>query len=186
MQYYISIGFPNSYHYSLFRRLNENGTLVNRASSEFNAEIESRPWINKISREDAASLELQAWPNTVKNGEKVTVLWSGVTNPKGNDFIAYYCPYYDSINHYMDYFWARDAEGWEKGYAHYDVTIYNMREPCLFRFYRDSKNSFVLAATSNKIYFADGGPYAPLQGHIALTNEPTEMRVMWTSGEGKL
>ena len=41
---------------------------------------------------------------------------------------------------------------------------------------------YVLTATSNLLNFANGGSQAPLQGHIAMTNKASEMRVMWVSG----
>ena len=166
-----------------FQRLDEHGNLIDRASPDFNAEIESKPRINRISREDAASIRLETWPVAVKNGEKLTIIWTGVKNPQPKDYIAHYCPYYDDDNHYLDYVTVKDVPGWENGTGHYDLTVYNMRETCIFKFYREKNESYVLAAISNKVYFADGGPYAPLQGHIAMTNVPTEMRVMWTSGE---
>lgn len=127
---------------------------------------------------------MEAWPKTVINGEKVTVLWTGVNNPTPKDLITYYCPFYDDINHYLDYFHVSSSLSWHEGFGHHSVKLYNMRTPCVFRLFRAQENSYVLAATSNKVYFADGGPYAPLQGHIAMTSKPTEMRVMWTSGEG--
>jgi len=30
-----------------------------------------------------------------------------------------------------------------------------------------------------------GGSDIPLQGHLALTGDPTEMRIMWVSGTGR-
>ena len=32
----------------------------------------------------------------------------------------------------------------------------------------------------------EGGAEIPLQGHLSLTGDPTEMRVMWVSGTSKL
>ena len=32
----------------------------------------------------------------------------------------------------------------------------------------------------------EGGPEMPLQIHLALTGDPTQMRVMWNSGTGKI
>lgn len=38
-----------------------------------------------------------------------------------------------------------------------------------------------LIAVSNKVSF-EGGKNMPLQGHLALTNDATQMRVSWTTG----
>ena len=53
-----------------------------------------------------------------------------------------------------------------------------MRTNCEFRYYEDT---YIHVATSTPLAFK-GGIYAPLQGHLAVTGEPTEMRVMWVSG----
>ena len=58
--------------------------------------------------------------------------------------------------------------------------MYNMRTSCEFRYYH---KSYIHIATSNVLKFK-GGIYAPLQGHLALTGDPTQMRVMWVSGTG--
>ena len=58
-----------------------------------------------------------------------------------------------------------------------------MRETCVFKYYRRNGTAKILAALSNRLDFADGGREAPLHGHIALTTKPTEMRVMWVSGQ---
>lgn len=171
-----------------FWRRHENGTLVDRSSPNFYAEIKDIPVVTNILTNDATNVKLQAWPDSVKNGEKLTVLWSHHTNRQSKDFIAFYCPYYDNLNHYLDWFYISSIPGYEKGYGHAEHHVYNMRAPCVYRLFRQvwkTKTTYYysLAATSNLVKFADGGPYAPTQGHISLTNNPTEMRVMWVSAE---
>jgi hypothetical protein len=39
--------------------------------------------------------------------------------------------------------------------------------------------------TRSNIVMFEGGPEQPLQIHLALTGDPTEMRVMWVSGTGE-
>ena len=58
-----------------------------------------------------------------------------------------------------------------------------MRVNCGFRYYRAGKIA-KLVAISNEVSFKDGGPLAPLQGHISSTGNADEMRVMWVSGKG--
>ena len=43
-----------------------------------------------------------------------------------------------------------------------------------FRFFRNGTNFPVLASVSNLVTFEN--PKAPLQGHLAVTGDPTEMR----------
>ena len=74
---------------------------------------------------------------------------------------------------------------WRTGLGNHTVTVFNMRTQCIFRYYRAGASYSQLVTESEKLSFADGGSFAPLQGHIAMTKRPTEMRVMWVSGEGK-
>ena len=60
------------------------------------------------------------------------------------------------------------------------VTVFNMRTSCEFRYYQERS---IHVATSNVLEFK-GGVYAPLHGHLTLTGDPTQMRVMWVSGTG--
>ena len=53
-----------------------------------------------------------------------------------------------------------------------------MRDSCDFKLYRKVNKTYVLSATTNLLNFDNGGPQAPLQGHIAMTTKPTEMRWM--------
>ena len=167
---------------SFFGIRHPNGTYVDVDGPAY-TEINNQPWIN-AAPDDASSIKLEVWPSTVKSGELVTVLWQGVKDPQEKDYIAYYCPFYDAVpRHYIDYFYVGYATGWQKGYGHYQVRVYNMRQSCVFKYYRRTPKANVLSATSNKLDFADGGPEAPTHGHIAMTNDPTQMRVMWVSGE---
>ena len=58
-----------------------------------------------------------------------------------------------------------------------------MRSDCIFKYYRSTAFNSQLVVSSEKLTFV-GGSAAPLQGHIAMTEQPTEMRVLWNSGEG--
>ena len=156
--------------------------MVDRASPKYGEDIK-QTYINRISRFDV-DVSLRAWPHILKNGEKVTMLWEGISNPKAKDFIAYYCPVYGDPSHHLDYITVDHSPTWQKGYGHITVTLYNMRTTCVFKYYRAGNSYNQLAGTSNEISFSDGGTEAPLQGHIAMTGLSTEMRVMWTSGEG--
>ena len=123
-------------------------------------------------------------PTVVKNAGDVTVIWNGVSNPQEKDFIAFYCPVYDNPTHYLDHFYVSSSSTWKKGYGNHTVVVFNMRSTCIFKYYRAGSSYSQLVAESDELSFSDGGPVAPLQGHISVTTKPTEMRVMWVSGEG--
>ena len=177
--------FPQHFiHFAFyFRKTYHDGSLVDRSSPEYDSDLK-RPFINHISRTDAASASINLYPTVVKNGGEVTVSWNGVTAPNEKDFIAFYCPFYDNPTHYLDYFYVTESGTWNKGYGNYSVVAFNMRNQCVFKYFRAGSSYSQLVAESEKLSFADGGPVAPLQGHIAMTKRPSEMRVMWVSGEG--
>ena len=131
-------------------------------------------------RAEYEAVSLKVWPEVIENGGRVTVLWSNIPSPQSTDIVGYYCPFDDKATHPLDYLPVTSSETWKKGYGHIFVKLYNMRAECGFRYYSNHK----LVASSNKVVFNNGGPNAPLQGHIAMTNNPTEMRIMWNSAEG--
>jgi len=161
-----------------FRRVDKFGAIIDRKSSAFDDEIK-KPLKQKISREDAVA-SLKVWPNRAKNGQKVTVLWSNVPTPNAKDYIAFYCPYDDNPTHYLDYFYVSESKTYAEGYGHHQVTVYNMRSQCVFKYYRSVSHYSQMVAKSELLIFET---MEPLQRHIALTNDPTQMRVMWNSGE---
>ena len=164
----------------LFRR-KINGRLIDARLPEFDKDIR-KPLIQDVLPEDRHSA-VQLWPNPVKNGGLVTVMWKNIKSPSEKDFIAYYCPFDDSPNHYLDIIHVKESLTWKQGYGHYEVQVFNMRSECIFKYYRGKTSSSQLVATSDKLSF-EGGATTPLQGHIAMTEQPTEMRIMWNSGEG--
>ena len=169
-------------YFSFSRRLDKDGTVIDRSKSSYDEDIKT-PFITHISRNDAASASINLYPTVVRNGGEVMVNWKGVVTPNEKDFIAFYCPYYDNPSHYLDYFYVTVSGTWKNGTGNHTVTAFNMRSECVFKYYRAGSSQLV--AVSEKLSFADGGPVAPLQGHIALTKRPSEMRVMWVSGEGQ-
>ena len=158
-----------------------NGRLVDARLPEFDKDIK-KPLIQDVHPEDRESA-LLLWPNPVENGAMITVMWKNIKSPSETDFIAYYCPFDDNPNHYLDIIYIKESLTWKQGYGHYKVQVFNMRSECIFKYYRDTTTSSQLVATSDKLSFV-GGAATPLQGHIAMTEQPTEMRVMWNSGEG--
>ena len=166
-----------------FRRMDRNGHLIDRESPEYGQDIHF-PIIEEISRYDKSHAVLKVKPLIVKNGEIVTVSWGGVWKPTAKDWIALLCPRMEKIKYKLDHFFVDVSPTWHKGYGSHNVHVFNMRENCEFRYFRNDKHSSRLVARSNKIGF-EFGALAPLQGRIALTGNPTEMRVMWTAAKCK-
>ena len=165
-----------------FRRQDKNGKLINSQGSEYGQDI-SLPIDEEISESDLQTAALKVHPFAVKNGDMVTVSWSGISNPSGNDWIAIICPWNDKIERRLDHFYVSSCPTWKLGYGSQKVHVYNMRSQCEFRYFRNNANS-KLVAVSNILGFQFGAK-APLQGRIALTGNPTEMRVMWTAAKSE-
>lgn len=175
----LSPGTESKKHHAVptyFKRINPDGTVVDAGDPQTRVKF-THP-IRKYFTPDAS---LTVSPSLVENGATVNVSWSGISLPSETDFIAFYCPENDQADHYLDYFYVTDSASYASGYGWTQVTVYNMRANCEFRYYQ---KSYVHVATSNLLQFK-GGIYAPLQGHIALTGDPSQMRVMWVSGTGK-
>ena len=167
---------------SYFRWTDKDGNFVDRASPEYDSKI-PQPMVIRISKLDAETASLKVTPLVVDNEGTITVSWSGVQGPVKKDFIALYCPKDDKPQHYLDYFFVSSKSStWSKGYGSVQLTVYNMRTQCQFMYYRANEYS-QLVAKSNELQFT-GGPAQPLQGRLALTGNPSQMRVMWTSAEG--
>lgn len=164
-----------------FLRVHPNGSYVdqNHPSTRLTFLDNAREVPTKVSQPEAT---LKVSPSLIANGEMVNVSWSGVTSPNVNDTVVLYCPPDDKPSRYLDYIRVKDYPTYTKGYGSFQVHLYNMRSDCQFRYYRPGT---VLVALSTVVMFK-GGPEEPLQGHIALTSNPSEMRVMWVSGASML
>ena len=73
-----------------------------------------------------------------------------------------------------------ESPTYAEGYGSLQFVLHNLRTDCEFRYYQNSTYTTLLAV-SNKVTFR-GGKSEPLQGHLALTEDPTQMRVSWTTG----
>lgn len=159
-----------------FKRIHKNGSLVDVNNPQNRLHF-GKPILEHFS----SGTTLIVTPSYVENGATVNVSWDGIPKASYTDFIALYCPKDEISSEYLDYFYVTESSTYASGYGWYTVAVYNMRTTCEFRYYQES---YIHVATSNELKFK-GGIYAPLQGHIALTGDPTQMRVMWVSGTGK-
>ncbi len=164
-----------------FRRQNKDGSLINSQGPNF-AEGISRPIIDEISASDLKSASLKVHPFVVENGATVTVSWSGISNPTEKDWIAILCPWNDKSELRLDHFFVSSSPTWKEGHGSQEVHVFNLRSQCEFRYFRN-KGESRLVARSNVLGF-EMGEKASLQGRIALTGDPSQMRVMWTAAKG--
>ena len=148
-------------------------------------QIKLRPSSKLLNFGHNSDATLTVGPIPVENAQFAKVIWKGVQNPNAKDFIALYCPETSKENDYLDFFNVDKSPTFSQGYGNHSVQIYNIRTNCEMRYFRNiSKDHQELVTKSNVITF-QGGPKMPLQIHLALTGDPTQMRVMWVSGTGE-
>ena len=166
-----------------FSRKGENGELIDATDPLTRLKMNVYHTDNS---QTVLTASLQARPGIVKNGHNVTVAWNGIESAKADDFIALYCPENAKDSDYIDYFSVTESPTYKQGSGEHSVQLTNLRTNCQFRYF---KYVWIfhqeLVAISNTVMF-EGGPEMPLQIHLALTGDPTEMRVMWVSGTGKI
>ena len=128
-----------------------------------------------------ASLRAEPW--LTDNGATVTVSWENIPSPSISepfDWVGFYCPSGADGSAYLDYSFVGESPTHAEGRGSLKFVLYNLRTDCEFRYYKNSTLTTLLAV-SNKVNFR-GGKSEPLQGHLALTEDPTQMRVSWTTG----
>ena len=165
-----------------FHRVNSKGELIDASSRDFQLSIQNFSHALDINQR---ALLLKAYPATIGNGDLVEISWFGITRPLESDFVALYCPPEGSFHSYLDYLFVNETGlTYKEGYGAFQVALYNLRVSCEFRYIKFNGKSAKLVARSNVVEFK-GSTTAPLQGHLALTESASEMRVMWTSGTSK-
>lgn len=124
-----------------------------------------------------ATITLHAAGPLKGGGQNVQVSWSGMPASEGGHWIGIFSPPPEDYSkalptkyHQID---AKLSEG------HRTVWLLNQRAPTVAVFFRGGLTSPVVVAVSNHVEFES---YAePTQLHLALTRDPAEMRVSWTS-----
>lgn len=182
---FLNIGGKHDLVPTYFGRKHENGSYID-------ASIKSN-WLRIVRKEKllqssvTSDVSLNVMPSIVQNSQYVNVSWKGIQNATCDDIIALYCPEVSHDNEYLDFFVVGESSTYAYGHGEHTVRLYNVRTNCEMRYFRRQNVSVgyqEFLAKSNIILF-EGGPEKPLQIHLALTGNPTEMRVMWVSGTGK-
>ena len=143
------------------------------------------PELLVVDSAHSSGASLRADPSLVEGGARgeVTVSWENVPDPSKRapyDWIGLYCPSDVDSHAYLDYWSVSESSTYSKGYGSATFTLYNMRVDCEFRYFGNDTYTELLAI-SNKVSFVNGRE-TPLQGHLALTGDATQMRVHWTTG----
>lgn len=148
-------------------------------------------WQPRVVRDRTSQLStflsLTVQPALLPNGGVATVRWDGSGSEVSLDVLALYCPPDAPLQRFIDFWWLKRGDlhcptctGKTGGVR---LALYNVREACQFRLLSAAPGSHQsdLLAVSNRVEFV-GGSHAPLHAHLALTSNPTQMRVQWTSG----
>ena len=117
----------------------------------------------------------------------MTVSWENIPSPSISepfDWVGLYCPSGADGRAYLDYSFVGESPTHAEGRGSLKFVLYNLRTDCEFRYYQNSTLTTLLAV-SNKVNFR-GGKSDPLQSHLALTEDPTQMRVSWTTGNSTI
>ena len=179
-------------HLAIFRKLRIEYILEHSKEAGV-AEISDKPYWRWSpvavvdSRERYGNAALSVVPAVVENGNSVTLEWKNIpdvserSKADKSDWIGLFCPSSSPSNRYIDYWSVSELVGDNPtSNGRVNLILYNVRTDCQFRYF--TNDSYVeLVAISNKVSFVDGAE-APLHIHLALTGDPSEMRLQWTTG----
>ena len=181
-----------TYHYPLYSHLRIQ--VIGDLSHGSQGLMQSAYWHQLVGpgavvvdRRGSSGARLSVEPPLLENGGRAVVSWSGVPvtpgpgQPGRKDWVGVYCPASASPAAYLDYWWANRSQTYARGHGSTEVTLYNLRSECQFRYYSSSAAGTELLAAGDVAFV--GGATAPLHAHLALAGRPTEMRVQWTSGD---
>eukprot|EP00736_Rhodelphis_marinus_P011284 Rmarinus@m.27937 len=148
------------------------GRLNSDGSWDQTVALESRLFMDMIQEEAVLTVSPEVLQ---KSGDSVSISWSHVDGAASNDWIAIYMEPYSKDQDYLDYIWANGEPSGEV-----TVPITNLRADLHFRYFQYvGDDAYGKVTVSNTLRFADNNE--PLQGHLALTGNPTEMTVSFTS-----
>lgn len=110
-------------------------------------------------------------------GQNVQVSWSGMTAGEAGHWIGIFSPPPANFSKALPTKYHTIDPKASSGRR--TVWLLNQRAPTVAVFFRGGLNTPIVVAMSNQVEFAS---YAePMHLHLALTRDPAEMRVSWTS-----
>eukprot|EP00732_Lithocolla_globosa_P001308 Lithocolla_globosa_v1_NODE_625_length_3568_cov_66.349274.p1 type:complete len:594 gc:universal NODE_625_length_3568_cov_66.349274:1884-103(-) len=129
---------------------------------------------------------LSASPDVLQHsGDTVRVSWNDISRASDADWVGVYMGADMPDSEYLDYFYVTEAAEWGSGRGTVEWALVNLRTQMQFRYFQyQGNNAYNLITQSNMVTFANANE--PLQGHVALTSNPTEMRVEFASSTNQL
>jgi len=130
-----------------------------------------------------AGISISVSPNVIEENDGwVVVSFSGVPQPADTDWIGVYSP--SNVDHTktapIKFQFAYVAKTYNNtGSGSLRFNLINMWADYGFRFFRNGTDYPIYVSASNTVTFKHTNP--PMQGHLALTDDPTQMRVSWAS-----
>ena len=129
------------------------------------------------------SVMLAVSPKLLQTSQQwVTVSWEGVQNPSDGDWVGIYSPPVHDASSItpVKFMRANVSTTWRHGYGKVRFNLVNARSAYNFAFFQNGTAHPVLVSLSeDQVTFEN--PNEPLQGHIALTNDLSQMRVSWNT-----
>ncbi|KAG1654908.1 hypothetical protein FOA52_003150 [Chlamydomonas sp. UWO 241] len=133
------------------------------------------------SKAGGASLHLDA-QRLLASGDWVTATWAGIENPDYDDMIAVYVPAHADITATAPakFVFAAGADPGHvvNGGGSVRFRLINYRQDMAVVLIR---GGLVAPRAVARTVIRVANPNEPLQGHLALTEDPSEMSVQWTS-----
>lgn len=175
---FIGVASKKAHHAipTYFHRRYSNSSLIDRQNEREFQSVCTKDYKPRLSED----VSIRVVPSkSLANKEEVTVSWQINSPPSKQDWIGLFCPKTGQPNEVLDYFHITVSSTWKEGYGKFKVFLYNLRTECEFRYYHFDDSA--LLAVSETITFKHGAN-EPLQGHVSMTRNPGEMRVMWVSG----
>jgi hypothetical protein len=117
-----------------------------------------------------------------KTNSVLTVTWTGIINATSGDRINIYSPASGfTDDELMGYLQVMDVSTWHQGFGQVTMNMVNIRSTISFQYMlAKAGHTYEVVVTSNTVSFASIDE--PTQGHIAFTQDPTQMRIMWVTG----
>eukprot|EP00698_Gefionella_okellyi_P016921 TRINITY_DN4890_c0_g1_i1.p1 TRINITY_DN4890_c0_g1~~TRINITY_DN4890_c0_g1_i1.p1 ORF type:complete len:597 (+),score=70.63 TRINITY_DN4890_c0_g1_i1:184-1791(+) len=127
-------------------------------------------------------IHISATPDQLSDASGwVTVSWGGVRDPSSDDWIGAYSqtPFEISSAPAKYQFCNFSAAYLQTGHGALQMQLINMRAPYTFVFFRNGTIFPLAVALSNSVGFTNYN--YPMQVHLSLTHNATEMQVSWTT-----
>ncbi|KJE91696.1 hypothetical protein CAOG_02793 [Capsaspora owczarzaki ATCC 30864] len=133
--------------------------------------------------ESPRSLAFAVTPNTLEAAEgTVTVIWAGLDDPQPDDWIALYTPLPSNLSAIVPVKFKMctiSPTHLSSGSGSLTFTLINMRDSNSFVFFRGGLTAPVAVAQTDPVEFESYD--IPMHPHLAITDNPSEMSLMWTS-----